>query len=88
MHTFSKKEISNWLLLDYSAQKQVLQERIDLLRNKHVIDFDSFEKRVNDATEESFSDWDDYIEWQANRKFLQELSTKIEDIQHGDFQMA
>jgi hypothetical protein len=28
MHTLSKQQVSNWVLLDYSAQKHVYQEKI------------------------------------------------------------
>lgn len=88
MQTLSKKEVGNWVLLDYAAQKQVIEEKLRLFSKKYQLDFASFEAKVNPADSESFDEWDDYIEWSANLHFLKEILTKIEDIRNGDFQMA
>jgi hypothetical protein len=88
MHTLSKQQVSNWILLDYSAQKQVLQEKIRLFEKKYITDYQSFEQNIAQASTENFEAWDDYIEWKAYRQFLSELLPKIEDIRHGHFQMA
>ena len=88
MQTLSKQQASNWILLDYNAQKQVFQEKIHFLERKYATDFISFEKQIERATTESFEAWDDYIEWKAYQQFLSELLIKIEEIKHGDFQMA
>lgn len=88
MHTLSKKEVGNWILLDYIAQKQVLLEKINLLEKKYSTDFLSFEKKIEQAATEDFTAWDDYIEWKAYRTFLSDLLSKIDDISNGRFQMA
>ncbi len=88
MHTLSKQQVSNWVLLDYSAQKQVLIEKMALFEKKYTLDFERFEQQIEQATTENFETWDDYIEWKAYRQFLAELLTKIEDIKYGHFQMA
>ncbi len=32
--------------------------------------------------------WDDYIEWKAYIKMDEELSAKIEEVRHGNFEIA
>jgi hypothetical protein len=88
MHTLSKQQVSNWVLLDYSAQKQVYQEKIKHYEQKYATDYFTFKQHLEQAQTENFEAWDDYIEWQAYHQFLNELLSKIEDIRHGHFQMA
>ncbi len=88
MQIISKEQVSNWVLLDYFAQKQVLNDKIVFLERKYTTDFQTFEKEINQASEENFEKWDDYIEWQAYNQFLFEIIVKIEDIKNGYFQLA
>ena len=88
MHTLSKKEIGDWIRLDYLAQKHVLEDKINFLRNKHASDFAAFENKIEQAATEDFAAWDDYLEWKAYRTFLAELLKKIDDVSNGDFQVA
>lgn len=88
MHTLSKKEVGNWVLLDYMAQKHILEEKLSILEKKYATDFLSFEQSINQATTEDFAAWDDYIEWMANRNFLSDLLSKMDDIRNGRFKMA
>lgn len=37
MHTLSKQQVSNWVLLDYSAQKQVLIEKIAFFKKNTLL---------------------------------------------------
>lgn len=75
-------------MLDYMAQKHVLEEKLNFLEKKYATDFLSFEQSINQATTEDFAAWDDYIEWMAHRKFLSDLLSKMDDIRNGRFQMA
>ena len=88
MHTLSKKQVAHSLLLDYIAQKQVIVQKITWLEEKYALDFHAFEKKIEQNETEDFAQWDDYIEWKAYEVFLKEILTKIEDIKHGDFQVA
>jgi hypothetical protein len=71
MQTLSKQQVSNWILLDYNAQKQIFQEKILFLERKYATDFISFEQKIEQVTTESFEAWDDYIEWKAYRQIVQ-----------------
>lgn len=88
MHTVSKQQISHWVLLDYQAQRQLFEAKINFFKKKYNLDFQSFERQLKQATTENFEAWDDSIEWKAYEQFLSELLTKIEDIKHGNFQVA
>ncbi len=88
MHTLSKQQVGNWMLLDYLSQRQLLESKIGLFTAKYQLDFDVFEQQIEQATTENFDAWDDYIEWKAYNHFLSELTTKIDDVKHGHFQMA
>jgi len=88
MHTLSKQQIGHWILLDYLSQRQILESKIKFLSSKYHLDFKTFEEKVNQATTENSEEWDDYIEWTAYEQFLSELTSKIDDVKHGDFQMA
>ena len=88
MLTLTKKQIGNWVLLDYLAQKQQLQEKINILEKKYDVDLQTFENQVENASSEDFQAWDDLIEWKAYTQFLSEIDSKIADIRNGDFQMA
>ena len=88
MHTLSKQQVGNWILLDYSAQKQAYQEKIKYFEKKYGTNCLTFGQQIEQATTENFEAWDDYIEWKAYQQLLSELLTKIDDIKHGHFQVA
>lgn len=75
-------------MLDYQAQRQVLETKISFFKKKYKLDFQSFERQLEQVSTENFDAWDDSIEWQAYEQFLSELLIKIEDIRHGNFQVA
>jgi hypothetical protein len=88
MHTLSKQEVSNWVMLDYSSQKQTFQDKIGFFEKKYESDFLAFEKKIELASKENFEAWDDYIEWKAFKELLKEILSKIEDVKDGNFQVA
>lgn len=80
MLTLTKKQIGNWVLLDYLSQRQVFQEKISFLEKKYNLDLNAFEQQVENNTIENFEAWDDLIEWKAYNQFLSEINLKITDI--------
>ncbi len=57
----------------------IAEDKINLFRNKYKIDFIDFEKKIYNNTEESFDEWDDYIEWKAYNNILNNLlKAKVE----------
>jgi hypothetical protein len=86
--TLSKKQIGNWVLLDYLSQKQVYSEKISFLEKKYDLNLQAFESQIENSLEENFQAWDDLIEWKAYHQLLADVTAKITDIRNGDFQVA
>ena len=88
MITMSKEEVGNRALIDCLGEKQILQEKIDLFEKKYGTNFIDFNKDLAASETENYEAWDDNIEWSAYEKFMAEIVARIEDIKHGNFQMA
>ena len=88
MHTITKQDVSNLVLLEYSSQCQVYQEKIQFFEKKYNSTFIEFEQKINNSANDNFGAWDDLIEWEADTNFLKEITLKIEDIKYGHFQVA
>lgn len=88
MHIITKHDVSSLVLLEYSALSQLYKEKIDFFEKKYSQKIEQFEIKLNSSKEENFEYWDDLIEWKANTAFLDEITSKIEDIKYGHFQVA
>jgi len=53
----------------------IVKEKIALFEKKYGKIFSEFEKKV--LTKEDFEKWDDYLEWKAYVKSLEELEASI-----------
>ncbi|SDE08468.1 hypothetical protein SAMN04487996_103301 [Dyadobacter soli] len=84
----TKKQVGDAVLTDYLSEKQELEEKLNLLKQRYRIDLQIFEAQLESSSVENFEAWDDLIQWKAYHQFLLELETKITDIRNGDFQMA
>jgi hypothetical protein len=83
-----KQNVANWLMAEYLATSHTVNEKIRLFERKYAQTWDEFSKEVQTAPNEQFSQWDDYIEWKAYVKMAIELSFKIEEVRHGNFEIA
>ena len=88
MITVRKQEVANWLLLDYQAKLFTLQEKLRFFEQKYQQSWNTFEQQIKTASKENFSQWDDYMEWKAYIKTVEEIVTKINEVQHGNFEVA
>lgn len=52
------------------------KEKTTLFEKKYGCSIDAFRKRM-EKTDESFEEWDDYIEWKANFELLKDLENKL-----------
>ncbi|MCI5148287.1 MAG: hypothetical protein D3916_02635 [Candidatus Electrothrix sp. MAN1_4] len=80
MVTVYKQDIAEWLLMEYHATLHTVREKIRLFEQKYNLSWNDFKKRVEQAEQEDFSQWDDYIEWKAQMKISEELSAKIKEV--------
>jgi len=77
----SKDEIKEYEKLKIISQMAPLKGKIELFEKKYRCRFKEFEKDIKRKEREDFGAWDDYIEWKAYLKTMQELETKIKEIE-------
>ena len=51
-----------------------LKDKIRAFERKYQINFSQFKDLVENAEEENFEMWDDFIEWEATEGFLGDLT--------------
>ena len=88
MLVIDKQRVAEWMLLSYHAEQRQLHDRIVIYENKYSQSFKEFEKNIKQKENESFDEWDDYIEWKAYNDFYSQITKMINDIKSGNFQVA
>lgn len=88
MITVQKQSVASWLLAELLATWHTANEKNRLYECKYKQTWEEFSKAVETASEEDFARWDDYIEWKAYRKMVKETAAKIEEVKHGNFEVA
>ena len=88
MLVIEKQRVADWMLLSYHAEQRQLHDRIVIYENKYSQSFKEFEKNIKQKENESFDEWDDYIEWKAYNDFYSQITKMINDIKSGNFQVA
>ncbi|MFA4663265.1 hypothetical protein [Pyrococcus kukulkanii] len=78
----SKKDILFYERLRIISELAPIREKIRAFENKYGMTLEEFEKWLENSREESFEAWDDYIEWKAYSKKLEELQRRLEEIQN------
>jgi len=73
----SKKDIQNYVKMKFYTELTLIKEKLSLFEKKYKCDFSQFEKEVNQAEEEDFEKWDDYMEWKAFYKKYNRLKEKV-----------
>ncbi len=88
MIVIDKQRVADWMLLSYHAEQRQLYDKIVMYENKYSQSFKEFEKNIKQKENESFDEWDDYIEWKAYNDFYSQIKKMINDIKSGNFQVA
>ena len=88
MIVIDKQRVADWMLLSYHAEQKQLHDKIVIYENKYSQPFKEFEKNIKQKENESFDEWDDYIEWKAYNDFYSQITKMINDIKSGNFQVA
>lgn len=88
MVTVYKQEIADWLMMEHLASLHSVREKIRFFEHKYNQSWNAFQEQIEHAAQEDFSRWDDYIEWKALMRVFEELSAKIDEIRHGNFEIA
>lgn len=85
MIQIKKRDVANWLLLDYQAKLHAANEKLRFFENKYDQSWETFEQNIKTANKENFSQWDDYIEWKSYIKTAEEISLNIQEVKNGHF---
>jgi len=62
------REIEGYLKMKLYTEITLIKEKLVLFEKKYGCPFAQFEKAINDAPQEDFEKWDDYMEWKAFHK--------------------
>lgn len=77
MTTISEEKIKELYFLNLLYELHRVSEKIKLFESKYKVNFEEFEKLVK-TEEENFEHWDDYMEWKALERKLQQLRKEKE----------
>jgi len=78
----SKDEIKIYEKLKVISQIASVKGKIQLFEKRYGCTFEEFEKDTQSKEKENFNAWDDYVEWKAYMKTLEELEAKIREIEN------
>jgi len=78
----SRKEVIEYKKLELISQIASIKSKIEQFESKYGCKFEEFEKKVRESTDENFEEWDDYIEWKAYVKALEDLKEKLKEIEN------
>lgn len=88
MITIQKQNVATWLMAEYLATLHNANEKIRLFEEKYGQPWEQFSKKIEAASVEDFTQWDDYIEWKAYIKVAQDIAFKMDEVKHGNFEVA
>ncbi|NJE77106.1 hypothetical protein E3E37_09265 [Thermococcus sp. ES12] len=78
----SKRDVLAHEKLRVISELAPIREKIRMFEEKYGMTIEEFEKKLK-SSEESFEAWDDYIEWKAYVKKLEELKSRLREIKHA-----
>jgi hypothetical protein len=88
MVVLEKNTTKEFELFHLLYQIHTLGDKIHFFEAKYKLNFDEFEDSIVTKNVENFEEWDDYIEWKANSKLLNQLLSQKKDIESGDFKVS
>ena len=77
--TVSGEEIKEYEKLKIISQLTPIKEKIKFFEKKYGCSLEDFERSLKEK-EESFEEWDDYIEWRAYVENLRDLERRLREI--------
>ena len=80
----AKDEIIEYEKLKIVSELVSIKGKVELFEKKYKISFNGFSKKMRKIRNEDFAVWDDFIEWKAYLKTLEELKQKIKDIDSAE----
>ncbi len=75
-----ENEILTLSLSHATTKYEYFASRARVFKTKYGCDFRTFKKRIEKSEDESFVEWDDFIEWEALDAAAQEWKTRYEEL--------
>lgn len=88
MITVGKDHVSKLMLLEAYSEKHQAEGKLRLYNLKYNKTFQEFESLIQKNAEEKFEWFDDYMEWKAYRKHLNEINLKIVELKRANIKVA
>ena len=85
MIEWTKKDITPILKDYYRRELMELFLQSWEFQEKYGVSFAEYEKQVYQAEEENFDAWDDYMEWKACEKSIEDREKKLKALRDGNF---
>jgi len=80
VETTSSKEIVALLLDKALSKSEYYKSKCKEFEDKYNMDFASFKKKVEEAEQEVFTEWDDIIVWEGYELAYKEWKRKYEEL--------
>ena len=80
VETISSKEIVALLLDKALSKAEYYESKSKELEEKYNMDFASFKKKVEEAKQEVFTEWDDIVVWEGYDLAYKEWKRKYEEL--------
>lgn len=77
----SKEEIKEYERLKAMSKIAAIRGKIELFERKYNCSFEKFEREIETKDEEEFESWDDYLEWKAYMRALEESEEMLKEIE-------
>ncbi|MDA3861609.1 MAG: hypothetical protein PF445_10315 [Melioribacteraceae bacterium] len=87
MTTISKDSIKELYSVNLLYELHIVEEKISLFFSKYKLSFLEFEKKIK-SKNESFEEWDDYLEWKGYQKKEKQLKLEKKDLDNGNIKVA
>ncbi len=87
MTIISRDSIKELYSVNLLYELHIVEEKIALFFNKYKLGFAEFEERMK-SENESFGEWDDYIEWKGYHNKEKQLKLEKKDLDNGNIKVA
>jgi hypothetical protein len=88
MLTINSLKAKEFHLFEILYEIHNVNEKISFFYNKYGVNFPEFEDLVKNADTENFEVWEDYMQWKASQKQLEQLQADKRDIEIGNYQIS
>jgi hypothetical protein len=88
MTVIKRETVKDLYYVHVLSEIHKVEDKISLFSAKYGLPFEKFETAVQSREVEHFESWDDYMEWKACEKSLQDLLIQKKDIQNDNYQIA